>query len=144
MIEEKKRKNKKPALVLRKRMLEWIIVQFGGSITIYVYVNVNVSVCAQHPEASSSLRQPPIADRTQRQHCAFNLFLPAGRSSSLETSLVEKGWVAGWKSGGGGGGVREGRVSISSDYKSLNRYCPNVTFIIFKQLISSDETEKER
>lgn len=58
----------------------------------YVYV----SVCAQHPEASASLRQPPIADRTQRQHCVFNLFLPAGRSSRLETSLVEKvGWLGG-------------------------------------------------
>ncbi len=34
-------------------------------------------------------------------------------------------------------------MSISSDYKSLNRFSPNVTFIIFKQLISLDETEKD-
>ncbi len=34
-------------------------------------------------------------------------------------------------------------MCISSDYESLNRFSPNVTFIIFKQLISLDETEKD-
>ncbi len=59
-------------------------------------LSVCVCVCVcNSPEASLSLRQPQIADRTQRQHCVFNLFLPAGRSSSLEQVL--------WKVCRGGG-----------------------------------------
>lgn len=34
-------------------------------------------------------------------------------------------------------------MSISSDYKTLNRFSPNATFIIFKRIISSDDTEKD-
>lgn len=62
----------------------------GGSIRVCVSgrILVYVCVCAQQPGTSLSLRQPQIADQTQRQHCALNLFLPAGRSSNLE-SLVE-------------------------------------------------------
>lgn len=89
-------------------------------------------VCVWQPEASLSLRQPQISDRSQRQHCALNLFLPAGRSSR--------------KFGGRFGRVaneaRDGGCFFSG-YQSLNRFSPDVTFIIFKQLISVDETEED-
>ncbi len=61
-------------------------------VLVCVCVCACVCVCVQQPEASLSLRQPQIGDRTQRQHCVFNLFLPAGRSSSLE-QVWWKAWV---------------------------------------------------
>lgn len=45
---------------------------------------------------------------------------------------------------GGEGGEKKGQVSIFSDCKSLNRFHPNVTFIISEQLISLDKTGKKK
>lgn len=77
----------------------------------------------------------------RRQHCALNLLFTCwkvikpwkkfgGRFSRGQRGLV----VVGAKRG-------QDRRAFSLIVKSLNRFYPNVTFIIFEQLISLDKTQ---